>query len=335
MGSAPKFLILRFSSIGDIVLTTPVIRCIKQQIPDAEIHFATKEVYAEVLANNPYIDVLHMLNEANERRLLSHLRSIQFDYIIDLHHNLRTWKFKWFLRKSTSYSFSKENIKKWLLTAWKKNLLPDTHVVDRYMETVRHLQVKNDGRGLDFFLSEKDHISKTELPLTHIHGYVALAVGAAHATKQIPLEKLKILCAALPTPIVLLGGKTDAVMGQALESEDKIKIYNACGKFKLGETAFLIKNCKLLITPDTGLMHIGAALKIPIISIWGNTVPAFGMYPYYGDANISNRIVEIHGLSCRPCSKIGYQTCPRIHFNCMMKHDMQKIADLAAKLLNP
>jgi ADP-heptose:LPS heptosyltransferase len=85
----------------------------------------------------------------------------------------------------------------------------------------------------------------------------------------------------------------------------------------LNESADLVKKSKLIITHDTGLMHIAAAFKKKIISVWGNTVPEFGMYPYYGNSLAQNFQFEINGLRCRPCSKIGYAKCPRGHFKCM------------------
>jgi ADP-heptose:LPS heptosyltransferase len=76
-------------------------------------------------------------------------------------------------------------------------------------------------------------------------------------------------------------------------------------------------------------MHIAAAFKRPVISVWGNTVPEFGMYPYFGSAAVAGKIMEIKGLSCRPCSKIGYKKCPRGHFKCMERQDMQALINAA------
>jgi heptosyltransferase-2 len=142
-------------------------------------------------------------------------------------------------------------------------------------------------------------------------------IGAAHNTKKLPLEKLKELCSKIGHPIILLGGKEDNENGKQIASIDPIKIYNACGKFNLNESADLVHRSKVIITHDTGLMHIAAAFKKKIISVWGNTVPEFGMYPYYGKHQIQNARFEINGLWCRPCSKIGYAKCPRGHFKCM------------------
>lgn len=316
-----KFLVIRFSSIGDIVLTSPVVRCIRKQIVTAEVHFLTKKTYSKTVEANPNIDKVHYLNDDFDQ-MLQALKAEDFDYVIDLHHNLRTLKVKRALGKK-AYSFPKLNWEKWLLTRFKINRLPDTHIVDRYFETVAAFGVKNDGAGLDYFIGEADKVPVSDIPATHHAGFIGLVIGAAHATKQFPLHKLEAFCRSIDHPVIVLGGKEDAANGEALAAIDPFKIYNACGKFNLNESADLVRQAKLVVTNDTGLMHIAAAYKRPVVSLWGNTVPGFGMYPYYGTnmlakANISPfDILEINGLSCRPCSKIGYDKCPRKHFKCM------------------
>ena len=322
-----KFLIIRFSSIGDIVLTTPVIRCLKQQVADAEVHYLTKFSFHKVIASNTYVDKFYYLN--NDWDLLMHeLNEENYDYIIDLHHNLRTLKIKRELKVKT-FSFNKLNIQKWLLTNFKINRMPSVHIVDRYLETVKSFGVKNDFTGLDYFIPQEEEVKQSDLPQSHSLGYIGLVIGAAHATKRLPLQKLKDLCVALDHPIVLMGGPEDSAKGEQIASIDNIKIYNACGKFSINESADLVRKSKLIITHDTGLMHIAAAFKKPIISIWGNTVPAFGMTPYYGNAQVQNSIYEVHKLGCRPCSKIGYDACPKKHFKCMEMQDINQIAATA------
>ncbi|CAN5741312.1 glycosyltransferase family 9 protein [soil metagenome] len=326
-----KFLIIRFSSIGDIILTTPVIRCLKKQVPEAEVHMVTRHTYSSILEANPYIDKLHVLTDSLEETI-EVLKAEAFDYIIDLHHNIRTLKVKRALGVK-SFSFNKVNIEKWVYTNFKVNMLPPVHIVERNLDTVKSFGVKNDGEGLDYFIPVKDTIELTDLPLPHRVAYVGVVIGAALSTKKLPLNKLQELCRQLDFPIVLLGGPEDKINGDAIATLDPEKIYNACGKFNINESAGLVKKAKLIITHDTGLMHVAAAFRKPIISIWGNTVPAFGMGPYYGNYNILNLKFEVNGLSCRPCSKIGYKKCPRGHFKCMVRHDMINIALQASKIL--
>jgi len=323
-----KFLIIRFSSIGDIVLTTPVIRCLSRQVEGAEVHYLTKKNFREIIENNPYVSKVFLLNN-DLGEVIDDLKKENYDYIIDLHNNLRTLKVKRALRKTPSFSFNKLNIEKWLLTALKINIMPRVHIVDRYLETVKTFGVKNDGKGLDYFIPEKDVVPDNDIPAAQSLGYIGIVIGAALNTKKLPLRKLKELCKKIEHPIILLGGPEDKKAGDEIAIADPVKIYNSCGKFNLNESADLVRRAKLVITHDTGLMHIAAAFKKPVISIWGNTVPAFGMTPYYGKSMVANVLFEINKLWCRPCSKIGYSKCPLGHFKCMEKHDIEEIAKTA------
>jgi ADP-heptose:LPS heptosyltransferase len=310
-----KFLVIRFSSIGDIVLTTPVIRCLKKQVPNAAIHYLTKKTFRPVLQFNPYIDQLHFLEDDMDS-LVGKLQQEKFDVIIDLHKNMRTLRVKQALKKK-SFSFEKLNIQKWLMTNFKWNFLPNIHIVDRYLETVSSFGVVNDGAGLDYFIPADEVFAITQLPELFHKGYVGIVTGAAHATKRIPLDKLKEICTGLEFPVVLLGGKEDRETGEALAALDPQRIFNACGILTINQSASLVEQARVILTPDTGLMHIAAAFKKPIVAVWGNTIPQFGMYPYSGHFSSPYINIEVTDLSCRPCSKIGYDACPKKHFRCM------------------
>lgn len=318
-----KFLIIRFSSIGDIVLTTPVIRCLKKQVPDAEVHFLVKEKFFSVIEHNPYIDKIHTLAHSWEL-MMEELKTENYDYIIDLHRNVKTLRIKNEL-KEKSFSFYKLNIQKYFYTTFKINMLPKVHIVDRYMKTVESFGVKNDGLGLDYFIGEKDKTKKEDIPASHSAGYIACVIGAAHGTKRWPVHKWKEFCEKMNHPVILLGDQHDAANGNEIASVDPIKVYNACGKFSINESADLVRKSKLVISNDTGLMHIAAAFKKPIISLWGNTVPSFGMTPYYGDAAVADVMMQVSKLWCRPCSKIGYKKCPLGHFKCMEKINVDEV----------
>lgn len=310
-----KILILRFSSIGDIVLTTPVIRCLKKQLSGVEIHFLTRRSFQKVLENNPYIDTLHVFYE-NVSEVIPALKKENFDLIIDLHHNARTLKVKTALGKK-SFSFDKLNLEKWMLVNLKINRLPNVHIVDRYMKTVESLGIKNDLAGLDYFVTEKDESVLQSIPSSH-KPYIAWVIGAKHFTKQLPLDKMISIGKNISEPIVLLGGKEDVLKSVELKNALGEKAIDLCGKISLNESAAILKYAKKVITHDTGLMHIAAAFQKEITSVWGNTVPAFGMYPYMPGFESRNTMIEVSGLSCRPCSKIGFSKCPRGHFKCMM-----------------
>lgn len=318
-----KFLVIRFSSIGDIVLTSPVVRCLKKQLPDAEVHFLTKDSFRSVVGHNPYIDKVHVLAHSWEL-MVEELKTEEYDYIIDLHHNARTLRLKSALKKK-SFSFNKLNVEKYIYARLKINLMPRLHIVDRYMGTVASFGVKNDGAGLDYFIAKGEETKKEDIPASHYAGYIACVIGAAHGTKRWPVQKWKEFCEKLDHPVILLGDKDDAVAAKEIAAADPVKIYNACGKFKLNESADLIHKAKFVISNDTGLMHIAAAFKKPLISLWGNTVPSFGMTPYYGDTPVHHTIMQVNKLWCRPCSKIGFSKCPRGHFKCMQKIEVEEV----------
>jgi ADP-heptose:LPS heptosyltransferase len=314
----PKILILRFSSIGDIVLTTPVVRAIKQQVPGAKVHYCTKNAFAGILHNNPNIQKVHVLGNSL-RELIKELKEENFDYIIDLHNNLRTRIIKARLGKPGK-SFNKLNYEKWLMVNFKRNRLPDIHIVQRYLDAASPLGIKDDGLGLEYFIPAHDEIDLETLPEGFRDGYIAFAIGAQHFTKRLPIERIIALCELLQQPVILLGGKEDALTGEkiaahfnASDNQQSTKIYNACGKYNLNGSASLVKQARQVVSHDTGLMHIAAAFKKEIISIWGNTIPEFGMYPF----RTKYKVLEVQGLSCRPCSKIGYKKCPKGHFKCM------------------
>ncbi|MCX6271409.1 MAG: glycosyltransferase family 9 protein [Bacteroidetes bacterium] len=376
-----KILVIRFSSIGDIVLTTPVIRCLKQQLENTEVHFLTKEKFRPVLEANPYIDRIITINEVmgvmgitiNEvmgvMGVMKVMKGEGYDYIVDLHKNLRSWQVIIGLRKPFG-NFTKLNIRKFLICKFKINRLPDIHIVDRYFRAVKTLGVRNDGKGLDYFIPAGTD-PREKLPDLPREGFIALVIGGKHATKQLPKEKLVALCQKLSGPVILLGGPEDKSLGDAIINElststtpdphysnpDPCSLFpdphstspdphstspdpsspipfppppftsytppiNTCGRLSLNESATLIRNASLVITHDTGLMHIAAAFSKNIISVWGNTIPEFGMYPYFPeDYKGHSKILEVKGLRCRPCSKLGYKKCPEGHFKCMMDID--------------
>ena len=319
-----KILLIRFSSIGDIVLTTPVVRAIKKQLT-CDLHVVTKKKYASLYQNNPYIDKVFGV-EHNLNKSIALLKAEKYDFVVDLHKNLRSIKIKKALN-APSASFPKVNIQKWLLVNLKINYLPETHVVVRYFEAVKSLGVKNDGKGLDFFIPENDIVNLETVNPVLSKGYVGFAIGGQHFTKIFPPEKVAEVINKIKLPVVLLGGEEDFLHGEEIiDLTPGKRVINSCGKFNLNQSASLVKQCSVLITNDTGLMHIGAAFQKPTISIWGNTTPAFGMYPYMPGFEKNFFISEVKGLSCRPCSKLGHKRCPKKHFRCMMDQDIEMIA---------
>lgn len=318
-----KILIIRFSSIGDIVLTSPLVRCLKNQLADCEIHYLTKNTFKEILSANPYLTKIYAIDD-DVSEVADLLIKEHYDLIIDLHDNLRSHQVSLTLKIKT-YRYNKQRFKRFLLTQFKINVL-NNHIVDRYFSAVKNLNVINDGKGLDYFIPDKDEISPSGLPFTHLAGFCVIVVGARHFTKTIPLDKLKELCEKIKIPIMLIGGLNDSYNGTQLESVDKFKIYNACGKFNINQSAAIIKKAKFVITGDTGMMHIAAALNKRIIAVFGGTDKRLGFTPYNNNTN--SVMIENTDLSCRPCHKHGLDYCPKDHFKCMNDLDMQKVIDV-------
>ncbi len=325
-----KILIVRFSSIGDIVLTSPVIRCLKEQVNNVEIHFLSKKQFLPVLEANPFLSRIYTI-EKEITEVVDSLKNEKYDLIIDLHRNIRSLRLKKALAVP-SKSFNKLNLEKWMLVNLGINKLPKIHIVDRYLKTCESLGVKNDLKGLDYFIPSGREAAPGLLPESHQKKYIAIAIGAQHATKRLPDRQLAALVNKIHFPIVLLGGKEDVASGERIAAIDPGKIVNGCGKFDLHGSALILKMAEVVITHDTGLMHIAAAFKKKIISIWGNTVPEFGMYPYLPGQQTESIMFENKALRCRPCSKIGHQECPKGHFKCMNELDMEKVANEANRL---
>lgn len=306
-----KILVVRFSSIGDIVLTTPVVRMLKKQL-NAQVHYLTKSSYVSLLKNNPYIDSVYQIDNSISE-VIADLKKEKYDYVIDLHSNLRTQILKFRLGMPAK-SFNKLNMEKFMLTNFKLDKMPKIHIVDRYLETVKHLGVKNDNQGLDFFLSANDKLDISIFP----KNYIVFIIGGQHATKILPNEKIMSIIKKVNKPVLLIGGPEDVHRGEEIAKACD-KVVNTCGKYSILHSASLVQQATMVITHDTGMMHIAAAFNKKIYSVWGNTVPEFGMYPYL-ESEQSKRI-EVKGLNCRPCSKIGYDKCPKGHFKCMQEID--------------
>ncbi len=318
-----KILIVRFSSIGDVVLTTPVVRALKEQLSNAQIHFLTKQQFGSIVRPNPNIAAVHTIQKSIDE-VLPQLKAEEFDWIIDLHNNVRTKGLKMKLRRPTK-TFRKLNLEKWLLVNAKVNRMPDIHVVDRYFEAVAHLGVKPDGKPCDFFIEPENEVNLSDWKLSP-QQFVAIAIGAQHATKCLPTEKILDLIEAIDDPIVLVGGPTDIEKSKSIVAQSEKAIMNTVGQLNLQQSASLVKQAKHLITHDTGMMHIASSFDVLMSTVWGNTVPEFGMYPYQ-PTNKRFTIHQVEGLKCRPCSKIGSEVCPKKHFDCMMKQDLSCIKE--------
>lgn len=317
-----KILVIRFSSMGDIIYTTPVVRCLKQQLPNAKVHFLTKPAFRYIYDSNPYIDKLLLLQDSLSATV-NEIRAEHYDYIIDLHSNLRTAIIK--LRTGIkSSTYNKQRISKWFSLKFKLKLIKPVHLVERYLQTVQFLGVVNDGKPIDYYI-KKDYQLKELLPPTH-QKYVAFVIGATHFTKRMPNGKVISICNKIKLPVVLLGGNDVKTNGDEIARAIGPNIYNACGITSLDESVYLVSKAESIIGFDTGLTHIAEAFNKPIASVWGSTVPELlGVQPYM----VSQSLIAGVELPCRPCSKFGRSACPLGHFKCMNNIDEGTIIDFA------
>lgn len=318
-----KVLIIRFSSIGDIVLTSAVTRCVHEQIENSEVHFLTKAQFAFLVNNNPHISKVHPFDNSLKQTLQT-LKQEKYDLIIDLHKSLRS---RYFIKhlSAKSISFNKLNYKKWLFTKLKLNRLPEKHLVDRYFDSLRKIKVFNDSKGLEYHYGNKD-LFKAKLNDYTNKPYIIIAIGGTYLTKKLPNKKIiEIVNELSDSKVILIGGKEDSENATSIINTSKHpNCMNACGKISVDESAYLIEHAHHVISHDTGMMHIAAAFQKPLSLVWGNTHPSFGMFPYgYED----NSIVHNHEvkLDCRPCSKLGFDKCPKGHFNCMNLQNVEEI----------
>ncbi|MEC9303895.1 MAG: glycosyltransferase family 9 protein [Bacteroidota bacterium] len=317
MSNKPKILVIRLSAMGDIVLTTPVIRALNQQLK-AKIDFLTKPQYVSLLEGNTYINRIFSLNDK-----VDFLQKNKYDYVVDLQNNLRSWKIRNKIQ-TKSFVFNKKSLRRYLLIYFGIDLLKN-HVVDRYFATVASLNVVNDNQGLDFNVS-----SSIKPEFNTSQSYIAWCIGGTHNPKKLSAKQITQVVSKLKIPVVLLGGNNDLDIAKEIINNVECKsVYNFCGKLSVQESSYLIKKSKMLLTNDTGMMHIASALKMPIISFWGCTKPSLGFTPYMTDPS---SIKIISKRSAKPCSKHG-RHCKYGKNGCIKEIDPQLIYDSVLSLL--
>lgn len=342
-----KILVIRFSSIGDVLLTTPVVRCLKRQLRGCEVHVLTKQQNAALFNGNPYVDRVVVLpqspmdtaSSAKTRGsglslLMTSLQAEHYDAVVDLHNNHRSRYVRRRLRRSGCGNvmvYRKENFHKFLYILTKHDFMTGAHVVDRYLAAVAPLGVVADGGGLDLFVSPADEGENSWHRDIALYGrpYVVIACGAQHATKRLPDEVLPLLANHLaedpnPRTAVLVGGADDAIRIGSIAMP--ANVVNLCGRTTLPQVARVIQGASAVITPDSAMLHFASALNVPVVAVWGSTVPSFGFSPYA----VQHTNFQVP-LSCRPCSRAGRDRCPLGHFKCMALQNWKAIADQTDK----
>ncbi|MEJ5245540.1 MAG: glycosyltransferase family 9 protein [Bacteroidota bacterium] len=330
-----NILIARFSSIGDVVLTTPLLRAIKEQVPDSKITYIATKPMACLLEGNPFIDKLFLFDKSDSNRQIQILKrdilrannSQKYNIAVDLQNNLRS-KIMLSGLYENKISYNKYRLYKLSLVHLKWLIRKPKHVVDRYFETIALLNVLNKNYKTEIFVHNKEASKQKNEKL--IFG---IAHGAQHFTKQwLPeyfAELMKLISSQYQAQFYLFGNKNEIENSNIITNLFNVNVENFTGKLSLSDTINKISECDYFISNDTGLMHIASALQKPIVAIFGSTVPELGFTPY-GVKNIISQV----SLNCRPCSHIGRSNCPKKHFNCMKKITPHQVFSDLQNLIN-
>lgn len=324
MASRKTFVVIRFSSMGDVLMTTPAVRMLKRRYPDSRILFVTKPAYVPLVQHNTNVDEVIPL-AGSLFSLALKLAGYNPDCLIDLHDSVRSRAISallFWVKTVRTDKGSKEREgmvrtqEEMEETAPPRPLHQLPHMAERHVAALAPLGVQNDGLGLDFYLPADLGLPESLIPFLGNYEFEAMGIGGQHFTKRLPEHKLVELLRSIDRPVVLLGGEEDAEVGARVAGtlgwEGRWNIVNACGKLSLLQTGLVISKASHVHSHDTGTMHMAAALGRPLTAIWGSTVPQFGMYPFrvpHADKEVS--------LPCRPCHKHGREACPLGHFNCM------------------
>ena len=299
-----KILIIRFSAIGDIVLTTPVMRALKQWNSDVEIHYITKKQNIGLLEGHPSVDHLHAWDDG----VPAALQHQTFDLILDLHNNWRSWRIRWAL-KGPVKTFYKANWERflWVHLGIKKRF---PTAVDRYLKTILHLGIEG---NFPLFFPNTLEPQKLHEPTEWKGTYQVMVLGAAHATKRIPEDKM-LLWMNPQDRWIFVGGPGEQEQGERLAAKNPTTWVNAAGLCSFRESAWILEHASHIIAGDTGMMHLACAFPVPLTVVWGSTSGDLGM-PALSQAAVTNKIVP--NLDCWPCTKRGKDRCPKGHFRCM------------------
>jgi len=326
-----RILCVRFSSIGDVLLTTPLVRALHRRHPDAELYFVTKQAMAPLVVENPHLTQVIELG-AKERiaDLARRLWVLRPTHALDLHGSLRSTALRWLVPCQWS-GYSKRKFARTTLIATKVNVYgKPVPVPERYFEAARDLDVQPDGGPPEFFLAPaaRAHMAHwlAEVGLDP-KPFAVIAPGAAHATKRWPIPHWQALTDRLRQlgyGVVAVGGPQDRELVDALGA----RVINVAGEFTLQETGACLARAAVLVSGDTGVMHMASGVGTPVVALFGPTVEPFGFFPYTKRAAVLER-----DLSCRPCSAMGTERCPLGHHRCLQDILPDQVADAVQRLV--
>ena len=323
-----KILIIRLSSIGDVLLATPVIRLLKNKFPDSQIDFVIKNEFSELLKYHPFIDHLYGYDKNNEinslKKIKQDAREKQYDLIVDLHKNFRSYYLTSGSGAKKIVRYKKGVFQRFLLVKFKlnfyKKIIP---IFQRYLNCIERFDIFYDDKGLDIFFDQETVQSAFEKYSKFLNNSAALTIGVApgakHATKRWTAEGfssvINFLVQNTNARIILFGNRADQKIVKSFSIEKPQFVLNTTGELSLLETTALMNHCDLVLTNDSGLMHLASALKKKVVAIFGSTTEQLGFFPYLTEYIV----IQNNRLKCRPCSHIGRNNCPRQHFKCIKK----------------
>ena len=318
-----KILIIRLSSLGDIVLTQSAVQVLRNEFPKAQIHYLTKRAFAPIVEMFNSVDEIHYWEKKNAP--LIKLRKLKFDLAIDLHSKLNTFIIKGFVNAKQTSTYNKEHLLRRQIVKKKTNRTISS-TVDLYFTALQKIGINTDAIEPKLIPIKSTKILDI---LNHSDGKkrVALFPGALHKTKQYPIKQLAEIIDSIPIEwnyqFMIFGSKAEKYLADELEILVKIKIINLCGELDLQQLVTAINKMDIVISNDSGPMHIAAALSKPQIAIFGATHPKLGFAPIN-----KNAIIVSADLKCQPCSLHGSNKCPLEHFNCMHSIDAEQIKNL-------
>ena len=348
MNTPKKILVLRFSSIGDIVLSSPLLRGLRTRFPKSQIDYVTRREYAELVRSNQNINFTYEFDAAEGfnglRTLKKRIQAEQYDLLVDIHGSLRSRYIRAFAGPALVTSVDKREKERAALVKFKKDLYKDVvPVSQRYIEAVESFGVQDDGKGVELHIPDEIQFAVSGkmavLKLNQYEKVVGLCPTARHFTKCWPRERfieLGMRCARdRDAKILLFGGNNDtgyceAVANAINEGAGSGRASNLCGQYSLLESAAAMDFCDVVVTNDSGLMHIAEARQRNLVALFGSTVRQFGFFPQ----NKNSIVIERDGLPCRPCSHIGRSSCPEKHFRCMEEISVEEVFVQTDRMMN-
>ena len=316
--------IIRLTSLGDIVLLSPLMRVLRKTWPNARIDMIIAEHCSEIMKYNPHIDNLYVINtKKGTASFLKQWFSLKqqlpkYDVVLDVHCSLRSRIIRQGLGNTVLKYDPARALKRDIVK--NKTRIPIDSIIPvpiRYFTVFKgYDDIRIDDEGLEYWLQQD--VIQGVYPTRRMQTgqNIIMVPGAKHATKRWPpeyfAELLQLLHHEYQQPLILLGGPDDAELCATIEQLSSIPVQNLAGTMSLHDITAYMNSAACIIGNDSGLMHIAASRHIPIVTMFGSTVPEFGFLPYHTPYQIAS--IE---LPCKPCTHIGKEKCPLGHFSCM------------------